>query len=153
MPSCECKSNVGIHEMIEITDDIEFEAWDGDEDIQKISRSVFRIPVDESDKLSVRVNGLSFQLINITSIGISIHLDTADVFYVGDTIDTIELDIDGNQFTFRGNVRHISQRDSDGYLCGIELMNSMKSRKRSFLDFINKKYGNVLTSSIITSKH
>ena len=133
-------------------DGFEFEAWGADGEIQKISRNSFRIPINELDKLALRINNHPFEIINITSVGISIHLVSAGVFYVGDIIDTIELDIDGDLFTFQGRVRHISPRDSDGYLCGIELIDSIKSRKRDFLDFIQKKYKNVLTSSIITAQ-
>jgi len=133
-------------------DGIEFEAWETNEDIQKISRNSFRIPINESDNVTLQINNNPYEIINITSVGISIYLVYADVFSIGDIIDTIELDIDGDFLTFQGRVRHISPRDSDGYLCGIELIDSIKSKKRHFLDFIQKKYKNVLTSSIITPK-
>ena len=120
--------------------------------MQKISRNSFRIPIDELDNLTLRINSDPFEVINITSAGISVHLRSADDFSVGDMIDAIELDIDGELHTFQGKVRHISPRDSEGYLCGIELMDSIKNRKRSFLEFIQEKYKNVLTSSIITSQ-
>ena len=119
-------------------DGIEFEAWDTEGDIQKISRNSFRIPVHGSDNLALRINNHPYDIINITSAGISIRLAYADDFRVGDIIDAIELDIEGAVITFQGRVRHISPRDSDGYLCGIKLMDSVKRRKRNFLDFIQK---------------
>ena len=131
---------------------IEFEVWETEEEMQKISRHAFRIPITELDNITLRINSKPFEIINITSAGISIHLVSVDDFSVGDVIDAIELDIDGELHTFQGKVRHISPRDTAGYLCGIEFMDSIKNRKRSFLDFLQKKYKNVLTSSIITSQ-
>ena len=132
--------------------DLEFEAWDTDEDIQRISRTYFRIPIQELDRISIRINNDPFKLINITSVGVSIRLLSVDVFYVGEIINTIELDIDGYSFSFKGRVRHISPMNSNGFICGIELIDSIQSRKRYYLELVKKKYNTVLTSSIITSK-
>lgn len=133
-------------------DGIEFEAWETNEDIQKISRNSFRIPVNELDNVTLRINNHPFEIINITPAGISIYLAYPDVFSVGDIIDNIELYIEGELLTFQGRVRHISPKDSDGYLCGIELIEPIKSSKRILLDYIQKKLKNFLTSSIIKSQ-
>ena len=133
-------------------DGIEFEAWDTNEDIQKISRNSFRIPINESDNVTLQINNHPYEIINITSVGISIYLVYADVFSIGDIIDKIELYIEGELLTFQGRVRHISPKDSDGYLYGIELIEPIKNSKRILLDYIQKKLKNFLTSSIIKSQ-
>ena len=130
-------------------DGIEFEAWDTNEDIQKISRNSFRIPINESDNVTLQINNHPYEIINITSVGISIYLVYADVFSIGDIIDKIELYIEGELLTFQGRVRHISPKDSDGYLYGIELIEPKKNSKRILLGYIQKKLKNFLTSSII----
>ena len=133
-------------------DGIEFEAWDTNEDIQEISRNSFRIPINESDNVTLQINNHPYEIINITSVGISIYLVYADVFSIGDIIDKIELYIEGELLTFQGRVRHISPKDSDGYLYGIELIEPIKNSKRILLDYIQKKLKNFLTSSIIKSQ-
>ena len=133
-------------------DGIEFEALETNEDIQKISRNSFRIPINESDNVTLQINNHPYEIINITSVGISIYLVYADVFFIGDVIDKIELYIEGERLTFQGRVRHISPKDSDGYLCGIELIEPITNSKRILLDYIQKKLNNFLTSSIIKTQ-
>jgi hypothetical protein len=133
-------------------DGIEFEAWETNEDIQKIFRKSFRIPINESDNVTLQINSHPYEIINITSVGISIYLEYANVFFIGDIIDNIELYIEGEFLTFQGRVRHISPKDSDGYLCGIELIETVTNSKRIFLDYIQKKLKNFLTSSIIKTQ-
>ena len=132
-------------------DGIEFEAWETNEDIQKISRNSFRIPINESDNVTLQINNHPYEIINITSVGIGIYLVYENVFSIGDSIDKIELFIEGELLTFQGRVRHISPKDSNGYLCGIELIKPIRNSKRILLDYIQKKLNNFLTSSIIKS--
>jgi Tfp pilus assembly protein PilZ len=133
-------------------DGIEFEAWETSEDIQKISRNSFRIPINELDNVTLQINNHPYEIINITSVGISIYLVNADVFFIGDVIEKIELYIEGERLTFQGRVRHISPKGSDGYLCGIELIETITNSRRILLDYIQKKLNNFLTSSIIKSQ-
>ena len=133
-------------------DGIEFEVWETNEDIQKISRNSFRIPINEIDNVTLQINNHPYEIINVTSVGISIYLVNADVFFIGDVIEKIELYIEGERLTFQGRVRHISPKGSDGYLCGIELIETITNSRRIFLDYIQKKLNNFLTSSIIKSQ-
>jgi len=133
-------------------DGIEFEVWETNEDIQKISRNSFRIPINELDNVTLQINNHPYEIINITSVGISIYLVNADVFFIGDVIEKIELYIEEERLTFQGKVRHISPKGSDGYLCGIELIETITNSRRILLDYIQKKLNNFLTSSIIKSQ-
>jgi len=133
-------------------DGIEFEVWETNEVIQKISRNSFRIPINELDNVTLQINNHPYEIINITSVGISIYLVNADVFFIGDVIEKIELYIEGERLVFQGRVRHISPKGSDGYLCGIELIETITNSRRILLDYIQKKLNNFLTSSIIKSQ-
>lgn len=133
-------------------DGIEFEAWKTDEELLGISRESFRTPIGESDAITLQINDQPFEIFNIMPDGIGIYLKHSNIFSVGQMIDTIELLLEGTRLTFQGKVRHISPADPDGFLCGIELIESAENNKRSLRQFILKKLDNLLTGSITESQ-
>jgi len=133
-------------------DGIEFEAWKASEEVLEISRESFRTPIGESDDITLKINDQPFEIVNITAVGIGIHLKGLDAFPVGQMIDTIELHLEGMPLTFQGKVRHISPMDPDGFLCGIELIEPLEDNACRLRQFIRKKLDHLLTDSITESR-
>ena len=129
-------------------DGIEFEAWKASEEVLEISRKSFRTPIGESDDITLQINDQSFEIVNITPVGIGIHLKGSDVFSIGQIIDTITLHLEGTLLTFQGKVNHISPMDPDGFLYGIELIEPLENNKRRLRQYIQKTLDNLLTDSI-----
>ncbi len=133
-------------------DGIEFEAWKTSEEELEISRKSFRTPVGESDDIMLQINDQPFKIVNLTAVGIGIHVKRSDIFSAGQKIATIELHLEGAPLTFQGKVCHISPMDPDGYLCGIELIEPLKDNTRRLRQFIRKKLDTLLTGSITESR-
>ncbi len=133
-------------------DGIEFEAWKASEEVLEISRESFRTPIGESDDITLKINDQPFEIVNITAVGIGIHLKGLEAFSVGQIIDTIELHLEGMPLTFQGKVRHISPMDPDGFLCGIELIELLEDNACRLRQFIRKKLDHLLTDSITESR-
>ena len=132
-------------------DGIEFEAWKTSEEVLEISRKSFRTPISEPDDITLQINDHSFKIVNITPVGIGIHLKGSDTFSVGQIIDTITLHLEGTLLTFQGKVNHISPMDPDGFLYGIELIEPLENNKRRLRQYIQRKLDNLLTGDITES--
>ena len=132
-------------------DGIEFEAWKASEEVLEISRKSFRTPIDEPDDITLQINDQSFKIVNITPVGIGIHLKGSDTFSAGQMIDTITLHLEGTLLTFQGKVNHISPMDPDGFLYGIELIEPLENNKRRLRQYIQRKLDNLLTGDITES--
>ena len=128
-------------------DGIEFEAWKTSEEMLEISRKSFRTPIGESDDIALQINDQSFEIVNMTPVGVGIHLEGSDAFSIGQIIDTIELHLEGTLLTFKGKVNHISPMDPDGFLYGIELIELSENNKRRLRQYIQKTLDHLLTDS------
>ena len=126
---------------------IEFEAWTASDEGLEISRKSFRTPIGESNDITLQINDQSFEIVNVTPEGIGIHIKGANVFSIGQILDTISLGIESTRLTFQGKVRHITPMEPSGFICGIELIEPLQDNVRRLRQFIRKKLNDLLTDS------
>lgn len=102
-----------------------------DNDDSDGGRKFFRIPVDETSKVSITISGSSYEVVNVAAGGVGIYLDNIDTFATGDKIKDIVLTIDTTSCEVKGCIAHVSPEDTS-CLCGIELLD-MDEQTRDLL--------------------
>jgi len=91
-------------------------------DLHEIKRSYFRIDVRGNDSVSIRINNIPYEIIDIGERGIGIRFTSEDIFIsVGDELP-IELRIESQDFKLQGKVVHISPSEPEELLCGIQFL-------------------------------
>ena len=90
--------------------------------LHQIKRNYFRIDVRGNDAVSIRINSIPYEIIDIGDRGIGIRLTSEDIFIsVGDELP-IDLKIENKDFKLQGKVVHISPSEPEELLCGIQYM-------------------------------
>ncbi len=92
-----------------------------DNDSTEGGRQYFRIPVDETSKVTITLNGVSYKVINVAAGGIGIYLEDVNTFKKGAKVTDIVLTINDTSCETQGCIAHISPNDTT-YLCGIQLL-------------------------------
>ena len=100
-------------------------------------RHFFRLPVDESAKMKVSIDGREYQVVNLASSGVGIRLLQRDVFTVDDFISQVELEIEGKCLSSQGRVVHVSLDDDESWLCGVELVELDKEGQKVLRDYVD----------------
>jgi len=100
-------------------------------------RHFFRLPVDESAKMKVMIDGREFQVVNLACSGVGIRLLKRDVFYADDHLKQIELEIEGKCLCSPGRVVHVSLDDDESWLCGINLVELGKEGQAILRNYID----------------
>ena len=105
-------------------------------DLQEIMRKYFRINVKESDAISIKINNVPYDVIDVGDRGIGIRLNPEDIFVaVGDELP-VELKIDNLVHNLQGKVVHISPSGPEEFLCGIEFTNIDKKAKEELMGYL-----------------
>jgi c-di-GMP-binding flagellar brake protein YcgR len=105
-------------------------------DLQKIKRKNFRINVKGNAAVSVRINNVPYDVIDLNDGGIGILLSAEDIFVaVGDEFP-LELKIQNVVQTLQGRVVHISPAGTEEFLCGIQFLSIDAKMKAKLLDFM-----------------
>lgn len=99
-------------------------------------RKFFRIPVDEKSKVTIKIDGANYEVVNVAAGGVGIFLDDVDTFTQGDNITDIVLSIDDVSCKVKGCIAHVSPEDVN-YLCGIELIDMDKKTSKLLQRFID----------------
>lgn len=111
-------------------------------DLHKIKRKNFRISVEGNEAVSIKINNVPYDVIDLNDGGIGIRLSTEDIFVaVGDEFP-LELKIQNVVQTLQGKVVHISSSGSEEFLCGIQFITidaKMKTKLLEFLEACRKK--------------
>ena len=91
-------------------------------DLHEIKRNYFRVDVRGNDAVSIRINNIPYEIIDIGDRGIGIRLTSEDIFIsVGDELP-VELKIENQVFKLQGKVVHISPAEPEELLCGIQFI-------------------------------
>jgi len=106
-------------------------------DLQEIMRKYFRISVKGDDTISVKINNVSYDPIDVGDRGIGIRLTSEDIFLAVEDELPIELKISGVVHNLQGKVVHISPAGPEEFLCGIEFMNIDKKAQKKLLEYLN----------------
>ena len=106
-------------------------------DLHKIKRKNFRINVKGNDAVSIKINTVPYDVIDLNDGGIGIGLTAEDIFVaVGDEL-MLELKIDNLVQTIRGKVVHISPSGSKEFICGIQFLDIDAKTKSKLLEFLD----------------
>ncbi|MBI5558857.1 MAG: PilZ domain-containing protein [Deltaproteobacteria bacterium] len=103
----------------------------------KITRHVFRLPVDEEDNISVELNGSTYEVINIGTNGVGILVDEENSFAVEQNIGSIRLNLSTGLLHLQGRVVHVSPRDFQ-LICGIEFVQMDPETEEKILSFLRR---------------
>ena len=132
------------------SDSIEFEVDDIEESLNKtvyvplennwelkgIVRQYFRLPLSNPDEVKLQINDQQYNIIDILSWGIGIHLPRPGIFSVGEELDSIKLTVQGRIFKLHGWVVHISPYENDNYHCGIKFIDQDEESERIISEYI-----------------
>ena len=66
-------------------DGLEIHAWESDRNFKEMLRQSFRVPVDKTDDITVKIDNQRFVVVNISPSGIGILLEQVGTFVEGDT--------------------------------------------------------------------
>ena len=102
-----------------------------DNDNNDGGRKFFRIPVDETSKVTIKIGGANYVVVNVAAGGVGIFLDDVNTFETGDKVTDIVLSIDDVSCEVTGCIAHVSPDDTN-YLCGIEILD-MDDKTRTLL--------------------
>ncbi len=125
----------GIKESSETTVYVPLE---NDSGLKKIVRKFFRLPTGDLDEVTVQINDQQYDVIDILSQGLGIHLTDPEVFSVGEELHSIELTVQEKTLSLQGRVVHISPYDQGNYRCGIEFINQNKKDENTIGKYIQE---------------
>lgn len=105
-------------------------------DLQEIKRKDFRISVKENDTVSIKINNVPYEVIDLNDGGIGIRLSPEDILVsVGDEL-TIELKIASLVRTLQGKVVHVSPSGSEDVLSGIKFINIDEETREKLIEYL-----------------
>ena len=107
-------------------------------DLQEIMRKYFRISVKENSDVSMMINEVHYDLIDVGDSGIGIRLTPEDIFIAAEDELPIELKIKGVVHNMQGKVVHISPAGPEEFLCGIEFINIDKKSKDKLMEYLQE---------------
>ena len=108
-----------------------------DDAANNTGRNFFRIPLEDPGVATIKIDGKSFEVINLASTGVGIYLEDADTFTPEDNITDIELTIHDKTCHVVGRIVHVSPADIN-FLCGIELLNLNEEAESMLQGFVNQ---------------
>lgn len=106
-------------------------------DKNKIIRQVFRLPIDERDNVSIKINSASYDIINIGTNGVGLLIDSDVPFSVDQPLPSIELHLDKDLLKLKGRVVHVSPREFQ-LICGIEFITPSKEDAEKIMQFLRR---------------
>jgi hypothetical protein len=105
-------------------------------DLQEIIRKYFRIDVKDNDDISITINKVPYDVIDVGDRGIGIRLTPEDIFVKVEDELPIELKIKNVVHNLQGKVVHISPSGPEEFLCGIEFVNIDKESKNKLMTYL-----------------
>ncbi|MCJ7603469.1 MAG: PilZ domain-containing protein [Desulfobulbaceae bacterium] len=108
----------------------------------KITRDVYRLPIEEDDKVAIEINGTNYEVINMGATAVGILVDEESAFAAGQQLDAIKLQLDTDHLQLRGRVVQVSPRDFQ-LICGIEFIKMGKENEGTMLNFLRRHRDNL----------
>ena len=112
-------------------------------DLQEITRKYFRISVMENDAVSININNVPYDVIDVGDRGIGIRFGPEDILVSVEDELPIELKIEDRVYNFQGKVVHISPSGPEEFLCGIEFTNIDKKTKLNLMEYLQSCRGKI----------
>lgn len=105
-------------------------------DLQKIKRKEFRIKVKGNAAFALKINNVSYELIDISTVGLGIKLTAEDIFFhVKDEL-LFEVTAENQIFNLKGKIVHINPIGPEDFKCGIQLVDSDQNTKTKWMNFL-----------------
>lgn len=114
-------------------------------DLEEIMRKYFRIKVKSCGDVSIKINDVNYEVIDVGDRGIGIQLGPEDIFVAVEDELPIELKIMGVIHNLQGKVVHISPSGPEEFLCGIEFINIDKESKEKLMEYLQNCRENIFT--------
>jgi hypothetical protein len=108
----------------------------------KMIRHVYRLPIEEEDKVAMEIDGTSYEVINLGTNGAGILVDEESSFTAGQQLAGIKLQLDTHHLQLQGRVVHVSPRDFQ-LICGIEFIKMGKENEGTMLNFLRRHRDNL----------
>lgn len=108
----------------------------------KMIRHVYRLPIEEEDKVAIEIDGTSYEVINLGTNGVGILVDEENSFTAGQQLAGIKLQLDTRHLQLQGRVVHVSPRDFQ-LICGIEFIKMGKENEGTMLNFLRRHRDNL----------
>jgi len=106
-------------------------------DLHEIKRKHFRVSVAENDAVSIKINNIPFEVMDLNDGGIGIWLSPEDILVaVGDEFP-LQLKIDSLVLALQGKVMHISSSGPKEVFCGIKFMDIDEKSKAKLMEFLS----------------
>jgi PilZ domain len=105
-------------------------------DLQEIKRKQFRINVKGNSAFALKVNNVSYELIDIGNTGIGIKLTSEDIFFNVDDELPLEIKAENQIFTLKGKVVHINPDGPVDFVCGIRFIDFDQNTQAKWMNFL-----------------
>lgn len=105
-------------------------------DLQEIKRKQFRINVKGNSAFALKVNDVSYDLIDISNTGIGIKLTSEDIFLNVDDELPLEIKAETQVFNLKGKVVHINPDGPVDFTCGIRFIDLNQDTQTKWVDFL-----------------
>jgi hypothetical protein len=116
-------------------------------ELEQVIRQIYRVPVEKGDNVAVTVDGGKYEVVNMGSHGIGIHLPDPPPFTVDSRLHEISLRIEGEVLRLSGKIVHVTRYGADSNLCGIKLVDMNEESQRRLVGCVYRLRANLFTKS------
>ena len=109
---------------------------ENDLELKRIVRKHFRLPVSNPNEVKVQINDQQYDIIDILSDGIGIHLPRREIFYVDEALNPIRLTVKREVLKLCGKIVYISSYKHGNYRCGIKFVDQDEESKRLISEYV-----------------
>lgn len=113
--------------------------------LSSIIRNCYRDPIDETDDITLSINGNELRILDLGPYGIGASLKSPKQFTVGEVYQ-LNVTVEGHKLEFLGRVVHISLDPPSRYICGMEQVNISAEDKKILDAFREKKHAQIFKS-------
>jgi len=102
-----------------------------------ITRRSFRVPVDDSYILRVRIGGEDFGAFDIVEGGMGVFQSMHNLFSIGEILEDITLMFKGEPLQLQGKVLHISRDDNNFFRYGVQFTKLDPKTEDKLVEFVS----------------
>jgi hypothetical protein len=108
--------------------------------INPVVRSLFRLPLDPKDKVSVSYQGKSFSVHNLSEHGLQLESNADHTFVQEQILNDLQLNFGNHSATVQGKIIYSFQMDPDSFLYGVDILSFESSEEKQLLQaFLKQK--------------
>ncbi len=104
---------------------------------QTVTRRSFRVPVDDSIHLNVKIGDENFGAFDIVEGGVGVFQSRRNLFSIGEMLDDITLTFQGEPLQVQGKVVHISRDDANNFRYGVQFVRLDPEIEDKLVEFVS----------------